>query len=155
MLVARERAYTCTSLIIDPYTTIHGYSPILPTASLQLSPWTVEQAFENMHAFFRLGPTLLTADVPKTADAITPDNTIGLPISGAKGTWSWLQPYAIGDVPKVDSSGTVPAVTTKEDDDTTYGEIPVTEDVGGKRYQKGPYTFVEGYLKLLGSLAAK
>jgi hypothetical protein len=166
MLIDRERHYTVTSILMDPYVSLHGYSPVLPTKQLTLSPWTIEEAMKSMHAFFRVGPSLMRDDVPKTlADAQagamkTDPITIKLPVSGGKGTWSWLQPYAI-DPPA--TAGGVPTGTaavsggtpTREEDDTKFAEIVVSEDAGGMRFDNGPFTFVEGYLQLMGSLAAK
>jgi hypothetical protein len=194
MLFDRERHYTVTSILMDPYVSIHGYSPILPTKTLTLSPWTVEEAMKNMHAFFRLGPSLLREDVPKTVDAALAIGTalkkdptarvfnLSLPISGSKGTWTWLQPYALPTPPppppppappKAGAPAGQPAgkppgapvpapkpVTPKdagkeEEKDTKYVEIPVIEDGGGMKFDNGPFTFVEGYLQLMGSLAGR
>ncbi len=40
--------YYVTSMLIDPYTPIHCYSPILPIKSLQLPPWYIQTAFRSM-----------------------------------------------------------------------------------------------------------
>ena len=166
MLIARERQYTVTSILMDPYTPIHGYSPILPTKKLQLAPWTVEEAMKSMHAFIHMGPISIVNDVPKTLAQVQSDTVIPLPLSGAKGTWTWLQPYAEA-VPTIapTSGGTVtgastvgnptPQPSTSEQDDTKFATIAVTQDAGSVNYAKGPYTFIEGYLQLMGTLAAK
>ena len=151
---AKALKYQVTSVLLDPYTAIHGYSPALPTKSLSLPLWTVQAAFEKMHAFFHVGPSLLTSDVPPTfekarkpvnarrSERTTPQQkqelpAIRLPVGGKTGTWTWLQPYPKEDV---------------EDADPRYAEIPVQEDLGNVRYAPGPYTFVEGYLQLMGKL---
>ena len=146
MTSAKARKYTVTSVLMDPYTPIHGYSPILPTKSLTLPPWTVQTAMDKMHAFFHLGPSLVAVDVPTAyadANAKNPDGTplaaVSLPISGRKGTWTWLQPYA------QDGADTVPQFATMD----------VQEDLGQKKFESAPYTFLEGYLQLIGRLDDK
>jgi len=135
---ATASKYTVTSLIIDPYTPIHAYSPILPTKTLILPPWTIQKAFRKMHAFFHLGPSLVTQDLPSTrAAASATGTTVKLPVSGRKGAWTWLQPYAVdGD------AGLSPQ----------YAQIEVQEDLGEVKFETAPYTFLEGYLQLMGSL---
>ena len=49
--------YLITILLIDPYTALHAYSPMLAIKEFQLPPWTIEQAFTRMTACFRLGPS--------------------------------------------------------------------------------------------------
>lgn len=142
---AKALKYEVTSALLDPYTAIHGYSPALPTKALSLPLWTVQDAFDKMHAFFHIGPSLLINDVPPTYDkavsqpqgATQPPPIISLPVSGKKGTWTWLQPYAKDDV---------------TDLDPRYAEIAVQEDLGNVKFAPGPYTFVEGYLQLMGRL---
>ena len=71
---ARTAQYTITTMLIDPYTPVHAYSPILPITTLQLPSWTIQRAFTRMTAFFRLGPSLLTQDVSTTYDDTRPLN---------------------------------------------------------------------------------
>jgi hypothetical protein len=101
-------AFTLKAMLIDPFTPIHAYTPILPIKSLQLPSWTIQAACQKMTAFFHLGPMLLTSDVPagytkkfqaqQVVDVGTvakPDDkapTVSLPISN-KQLWRWLQPY--------------------------------------------------------------
>ncbi|KAF8846409.1 hypothetical protein BDZ45DRAFT_756256 [Acephala macrosclerotiorum] len=133
---AHAAKFTVTSLLIDPYTAIHGFSPILPTKSLTLPSWTIQTAFQKMHAFFHLGPNLYTADVPRRiSDAETHGTVVKMPVSGNKGTWSWFQPYATSDPSQLDPE---------------YAEIEVQEDLVGQKWAKGPFTFLEGYLQLMG-----
>lgn len=142
MTNARTSKYTVTSLLIDPYTPLHGYSPILPTKTLKLPPWTIQTAMQNMHAFFHLGPNLVTTDVPKTYDAALAFREAAqpfkFPASGRKGTWQWLQPYAQDGV----------------DQDEKFVALDVQEDLGQTKFEAAPYTFLEGYLQLMGSLKA-
>lgn len=100
--------FTLKAMLIDPFTPIHAYTPILPIVSLALPSWTVQAACQKMTAFFHLGPMLMTTDVPTTysttyqaqqvvdpAVLAKPDPTaptVALPISN-KAVWRWLQPY--------------------------------------------------------------
>jgi hypothetical protein len=164
---AHAAHYTVTTLVIDPYTPIHAFSPILPTKSLKLPPWTIKQAFQKMHAFFHLGPSLLTHDVPRSPtearDMIAdPNYAVKLPVSGRKGLWQWLQPY-----PRPRSSGNsqvTPQKSSKQSTgrdahqsqvsglEPTYIPINVQEDLGQTKFEAAPYTFIEGYLQLMGNL---
>ncbi|MCJ1288288.1 hypothetical protein MMC26_007643 [Xylographa opegraphella] len=115
---ATAAKYLITTVLMDPYTAIHAYSPT---------------AFDKMSAFFRLGPSLLAVDMPPTLDlSKVPDAVVRLPISGRKGMWNWLQPYA------QDGSDAPPK----------FGSVAVEEDQGMVHYAPAPYTFVEGYLEL-------
>jgi hypothetical protein len=148
MVEAKNRKYLVTSLLVDPYTPLHGYSPILPTRSLKIPDWAVKTAMDKMHAFFHLGPSLVAVDVPGTyadANATNPDgsiaNSVGLPVSGTKGAWTWLQPYPQHGFA---ADGTeMPA---------QYATMGVTTDVGQVKFRPAPYTFLEGYLQLMGKL---
>ncbi len=124
---------------MGPYTSIHGYTPILPTKAPTIPSLVIQTAFEKMHAFFHLGLVLLTSDVPPAKDAAK-DKIASLPVSGRKGTWTWFQPYATSDA---------------NDLNPTYAEMQVQEDLGDKKYEKPPYTFIEGFLQLMGSLEQK
>lgn len=140
MLQAAAAQWTVKSLLVDPYTPLHAYSPVLPAAALQLPAWTVQTALRNMNAFFHLGPVLLVNDVPrslpaaKTAAAAT---TVRLPVAGRKGTWKWLQPYA-------------PAAGGAAATQADFAAFDVDEDHGSVKFAPAPYTFVEGYLTLAG-----
>jgi hypothetical protein len=108
-----------------------------------------------MTAFFRLGPSLLSQDVPATYNPdreLNPDSwatkrdspadpgsalpAIRLPISGKKGLWRWLQPYDVAGATEA-----LPRVTR-------YNEMDVNEEDTRIRKDAAPYTFVEGYLQL-------
>ncbi|KAF2839439.1 hypothetical protein M501DRAFT_954904 [Patellaria atrata CBS 101060] len=145
------------TMIVDPYTPLHVYTPILPVTELKLSAWTVQKALYKISAFFTLGPMLITRDIPHPYDEekpltpstwleiqrsdLKPDSdsaTIRLPIIGgaasAKGVWNWLQPYSVGD--------------TEESEETKYNALDVGQDDGRLRLDEGPYTMVEGFLQL-------
>ena len=113
-MAAKTSRLLVKSMIIDPYTPLHVYTPILPVKSLQLPAWTVQRALQKMSAFFHVGPTLLTKNLPTVYDDTKPltaeswmqaqrerqneqaSAKIRLPIGGAKkGTWEWLQPYRV------------------------------------------------------------
>ncbi|OQO04338.1 hypothetical protein B0A48_10949 [Cryoendolithus antarcticus] len=155
----RTDKYTVITAIIDPYTPVHAFSPSLPIKSLRLQPWTIQQAFSRMTAFFRLGPHLLSGDVPLYVDKPLSADTwntskgppdpsavsttgktaaapIRLPISGRKGMWQWLQPY---DLPGKDA---------KADRITRFNAMDVGEEDTKIRKERAPYTYVEGYLQL-------
>jgi hypothetical protein len=153
-------------MLIDPYTPFHAYSPILPIKSLILPPWTIQAAFSRMTAFFRLGPQLLSSDVPinYNPDAhLSPDSwntakesvdaatvaalkkgetaSIRLPLAGKKGLWQWLQPY---DLPN-DKEKPGPKDGTRV---TRFNALDVGEEDTKIRKDPAPYTFIEGYLQL-------
>ncbi|KAI1624653.1 hypothetical protein EDD37DRAFT_627652 [Exophiala viscosa] len=149
LTAAKAAQYTVTTMIMDPYTPIHGYSPILPTVSLTLPAWAVQQAFQKMHAFFHMGPILSTIDVPPTKD-MAASAQIKLPIAGKKGTWSWLQPYSTLPAPM---PAPAPAPTPGTQQNPEFATLSVTQDTGTENFRKGPYTLLEGYLELMGTLA--
>jgi hypothetical protein len=107
--VTAERAANLSlfACVLDPFTAMHVYSDLLPIAELKLPPWTVEKALGRMTAFFKVGPVLLTNDVPvlkgddlakhvlKPEDPpgnVLPGFQVALPTVG-KAEWAWLQPY--------------------------------------------------------------
>ncbi|KAK1777164.1 hypothetical protein QBC45DRAFT_198973 [Copromyces sp. CBS 386.78] len=127
MARAAAARWSIKSLLVDPYTPLHVYSPVLPSAALQLPAWTVQTALKRMEAFFRLGPVLVVDDVDVGG---TP---LRLPVPGSKGTWRWMQPVAAA------GGG-----------DATFVQLEVEEDHGRVKFAPGPYTFVEGFLALAG-----
>jgi hypothetical protein len=139
VLAAQALGHTVTSMLVDPYASMHGYSPILPTKRLTLPPWAVQAAFRKMHAFFRLGPLLLTSDVAASREDAQREGTfVKLPVSGKKGTWTWFQPYT--DAADADAL------------EPKYAQVEVRQDLGETKFVNGPYTFVEGFLQLEGNL---
>ncbi|ORY12601.1 hypothetical protein BCR34DRAFT_600494 [Clohesyomyces aquaticus] len=156
---AQAAQFTITTMLIDPYTPIHAYSPILPIKSLAVPPWSIQKAFTRMTAFFRLGPSLISVDVPAKYDdkrKLDPESwstplpdggasndkptmpAIRLPISGKKGLWRWLQPYDVKSEGKADTAP----------HDTLFNEMDVIQEDSTIRKDRPPYTFVEGYLQL-------
>lgn len=144
--------------IVDPFAPVHGYSSFLPPSALALPPWTWQGAMEKMTAFFRVGPVLLTGDVAPWAGneahalaagydlakkgAVVPGTGVGVPVGVAE--WAWLQPYVQG-TGAAETEGFLPLGIEKTD--------------GRPRFEKSPYTAVEGYLQLrapaVGGEAAK
>ncbi|QKX64039.1 uncharacterized protein TRUGW13939_11212 [Talaromyces rugulosus] len=161
--------------IVDPFTAIHAYSSFLPAQSLQLAPWTWQDAMSKVTAFFHAGPITLTADVKEydPARALTQDNMnedpphqVGLPgLTGGK--WSWLQPYVDpSDELSTEDEGTdsggsdasSPADADSQPPSESAGltppifnsyEIGQTEKRLAKPgFESGPYTAIEGFLHL-------
>lgn len=145
-----RRGYV-TAMLVDPFTPVHCYTPILPIQSLLLSNWTIQSALQKITAFFHLGPISVTADVPTTfnpamepkelaAQGPYPDGTpsVNLPMS-SRARWRWLQPYAEPNAAEPDGSGI----------ETKYNALPLGTDDGSPRFMPGPYSMLEGYLQLL------
>jgi hypothetical protein len=131
--------------LMDPFTAIHGYSGILPVKELRLPHWIVEKALQKMTYFFKIGPLLVPNDVPAqyskdyavTADSDDAANQklapgFELPVPAvAVGNWMWLQPYPEG-----------------------YNALALSKKQDSlARFEKAPYTAVEGYLQLKGPLS--
>jgi hypothetical protein len=103
----RSSHLSVVSALVDPFTAIHAYSGILPVSSLKLSEWIVQQALTKMTAFFRMGPLLLTTDVPEYVDAakltiqnqdeVLPGSAVAIPAVGT-GQWGWYDHF---DTPHV------------------------------------------------------
>lgn len=129
--------------IIDPYSSVHASTGILPIKAIQLSPWVVEAAMRKITTFFRLGPLLVTNDLPKptafldslpTTNDITSSGTskVELPATTPVDKWSWLQPYLVG----VDEKFVVAGLANP-------GSLR-------PKWEKTPYTALEGYLLAFG-----
>jgi hypothetical protein len=103
-----NKNFRLAAMLVDPFTPIHAYTPILPIVSLTLPSWTIQSACQKMTAFFHLGPMSMTSDVPtkyrgkfQAEQVVDPSvlakpdpdaPTVKLPISN-KALWRWLQPY--------------------------------------------------------------
>ena len=142
------------AMLVDPFTPVHAYNPVLPIKKLQLPGWTIQAALQNMTAFFHMGPISVTEDVtlpynptlePKALVIQPPfppgTATIDLPMS-SRAKWRWLQPYAmLVDSPHDD--------TDKSGLQTKYNAFPLGTEDGLPKFTPGPYTMLEGYLQLL------
>lgn len=140
----RNRELHTFGAIIDPFTPIHAWTSILPARSLQLPPWTWQQAMDKMTAFFHAGPLNVTADVldydvnrPLTTKTmrVKPPVNVALPALGAA-DWNWLQPYD-------DKNAGVDGVPLFN----SYG-IENKGNILQPGFQPGPYTAIEGFLQL-------
>lgn len=140
--------------ILDPFTAVHAYSSFLPTIALQLPPFTWQSAMSKMTAFFHLGPLLVPTDVmaflssdkakkvPIPPDVTTPapgdkskTNKIPIPAMGLA-EWRWRQPWMDAD--------------EKE----TMIDLEIETLDQRPRFEKAPYTAIEGYLELVAPLSA-
>ncbi|KAK4040197.1 hypothetical protein C8A01DRAFT_35799 [Parachaetomium inaequale] len=144
--------------ILDPFTPLHVYSDLLPIAALALPPWTVERALARMTAFFRVGPLLVPADVPALAGqelakhVLRPGDAPGAVLQGSevaapcvgKARWAWLQPYYDPDAGGVKAGG---AGGKMELVPPPYVALGVGGVDGTPRFEAGPYTAVEGFLR--------
>lgn len=159
IMATRLANYSVFSAIMDPFVAIHAYSGILPVGSLQLPQWTIAQAMQSMTAFFHYGPLLVTQPVPKNFDpnylaGLVPevvDQTDRVAIPALKSAkWAWLQPYQVLPTDRDDDAGAEDRGTDPVADKfTQYAALAVTPSDQKPRYEKGPYTAVEGYLQLL------
>ena len=155
---AQLRVY---GVLMDPFSPVHAYSGILPVRELSLPPWTWQAAMARMKAFFHAGPLVVTSSIPsfvpaRELDPAVPvtlpdvqpkEGTVVLPAM-ASGNWAWLQPYY----------PTTPG-TRASDGEPDNGEAPAQErfmplplsaDDERARFEKGPYTAIEGYLMMVG-----
>jgi len=108
-----------TSLLIDPLTSVHAYTQILPVLELQLPQWATKKALQNLSAIIRAGPVLITNDLNNQPVEI---------LQPSSGQWSWLDPQtSVGFDPQE-------ILTTK---------IKVVPEI-----KPGTYTAIEGFLKL-------
>ena len=140
----RNRQLKVCSAIMDPFTPVHAYSSFLPARSLQLPPWTWQDAMNRMTAFFHAGPLTVTADVAAyqpsrqlTTDNVqdVPPSAVSLPALGS-GEWNWLQPY-------VDEHGGADSGPVFN----SYG-IDQKANLQMPGFERGPYTAIEGFLQL-------
>lgn len=160
------KRYHVKAVLVDPYTPIHIYSPILPVKALQLPAWTVQSACRKMTAFFHLGPMLITrdvapfaqvqkavADISGGAQADVPPNP-PLPVV----TDPTQPPPVVPAPPSISIPMSVknkwrwlqPYVQGDGDGrHTEFGSLPIVEEDGKPKFPPAPYTAVEGYLQLL------
>jgi hypothetical protein len=171
--IEHYKRYHVKAVIMDPFTPIHLYSPILPITTLKLPSWTVQDACRKMTAFFHLGPMLVTRDVPTyatlkrfnllaTADTQggaggqVPVPTLGKTDTGFDKDGNKLP---LPDPPSIAIPMSVKDKwrwlqpydknQTGEQEPTTFGSLPLVEDDGKPKLPPGPYVATEGYLQLL------
>lgn len=136
----RNRKMKVYGAIMDPFTPVHAFSSFMPTKSLQLPPWTWQDAMQNITAFFHAGPLSVTHDVgvydrshPLTTKSMkdAPPRNVAFPSLGA-GDWNWLQPFDEKlDLPLFNAFG-----------------IEKKGNIISPGFEKGPYTALEGFLQL-------
>lgn len=147
IITTRNKNLSAFGAIVDPFTPVHGYSSFLPTETLTLPSWTWQGAMNKMTAFFHMGPVMVTQDVPDyqkkyklTADydltkpdMVVPGSAVAIPALGVA-DWDWLQPY-------IDPEETV-------NDGRVYTPLGVGKLDNRPRFEKAPYTAIEGYFQL-------
>lgn len=126
-------------VLMDPFSSVQVSTGILPTAAIQLSPWVVEAAMRTITAFFRLGPLLVTADLPAPSTFLpnlptaaefrsSEAGKLTLPAVTAVNKWAWLQPYLEQQQQQFVAAGLQNAPSA------------------APGWEKTPYTALEGYL---------
>jgi hypothetical protein len=167
------KRYQVKAVIMDPFTPIHLYTPILPIKSLKLPSWTVQDACRKMTAFFHLGPMLITRDVPTyatlkrfglLATADTQGGAGGTPPVPTLGDKDTSVDKDGNKLPLPDPPSIALPMSVKdkwrwlqpydknqtgEQEPTTFGSLPLVEDDGKPKLPAGPYVATEGYLQLL------
>lgn len=127
-------------VLMDPFSSVHVSTGILPTAAIQLSPWVVEAAMRTIAAFFRLGPLLVTADLPAPSTFLphlptavefrrSEATKLTLPAITAVNKWAWLQPYL-----------------EQQQQRQFVAAGLQTAPSAAPGWEKTPYTALEGYL---------
>jgi hypothetical protein len=119
-LTQHDATLAVFGMITDPFLSVHAYSAILPNLPLQLPTWAVETALQQMTAFWRAGPLVVTSNPLGGRPSAT--QKIGIPLaapaasaSGQGATYNWLQPSWVSlevDTPAADGSGAVLKTTT-------------------------------------------
>lgn len=133
--------------LMDSFLPITAFSSILPRSNLRLPEWTWQDALQRMTAFFHLGPIIVTEDVEKyrnqgkplpsdyrldnpALDPTIPNSAVGMP-SLQTGNWAWLQPF-----------------TEDGKTDPEYKSLGLGKLDNRPKFERGPYTAIEGYLQL-------
>jgi hypothetical protein len=161
---------TMLGVLMDPFSSIHFYSGILPIASLALPTWSLQSAMHRMTAFFHVGPLLVThagikydpkAELSQTYDLASapevhtpsdpnaPPGTeasvpkpIGVPLPSIKSAdWNWLAPF----VPALDTQSKSGETMAR---DTVYNPFVIEHVDNQPKFENGPYMAIEGFLQL-------
>ncbi|KAF3936838.1 hypothetical protein ABW19_dt0204760 [Dactylella cylindrospora] len=139
--------------LVDPFTAVHCFASILPIQSLALPPWTWQESIKKMTAFFHIGPMLQPADVPQpksqtgSTAALDPDpnnGAVSIPVQPAD--WVWLQPYFQQNETEDQNSDTT--------DQRIFVPMQVDKVDSRPKFEKAPYTVIEGYLQMRGPLVS-
>lgn len=129
-------------MLVDPFIPVHAYSSILPNSTLQLPPWTIQDAMKRMTAFFHFGPLVFTSDIPRVFTKALPSDYL---IADKD---SYLDPGATVDLP-------VPSVTDfvwlspyDVQGETKFSAFAVGTSDNRPKFEPGPYTALEGFLQM-------
>lgn len=150
---------TVFGCIVDPFLALHAYTGggVAPVQALKLPEWTWQTALQRMTAFFHFGPLMVTGDVPGFDDRyVLPGGNYAadlgrltvpgaaLPLPSLKtADWRWLQGYmAQGGDGEGNSEG------DDEDPPQKYMALALGKLDATPRYERGPYTAIEGYLQM-------
>ncbi|KAL5324745.1 hypothetical protein ACEPPN_009293 [Leptodophora sp. 'Broadleaf-Isolate-01'] len=147
-----DNKFTVFGAIMDPFTSLHFYTAILPIQTLTLPPWTIGSAMKKMTAFFHMGPLVVVDNISEKLDttkildnSYSYDNWGKFMVTDGGGVgglgipalnmadWAWLQPFQGED---------------KQEDGPDYNAFGLRKIDNAPRWVKGPYTAVEGYLQL-------
>jgi hypothetical protein len=130
--------------LIDPFVPVHAYTQLLPLKLLSLPSWVISSGISRVSTFFRMGPLLLSSDVPAfdSTKVVAHDYTLdeqNKPTMTGKiavptfpqADWVWLQPYLDSKMP-----------------DTAYNFVDLESLPAAPTFPPIPYTAVEGYLQM-------
>lgn len=132
--------------IIDPYMPVHIATGILPSTTLKLPQWVIDQTLKKLRLLLRGGPILTRGDLPdaelsadswKQQPMNQPMAEACVPALTDKGEWSWLQPI-------------VPDYAEEREDDSYLPKfIPYNLKAAPAEYplEMGPHTVLEGFYK--------
>ncbi|CAJ0550011.1 Ff.00g099410.m01.CDS01 [Fusarium sp. VM40] len=131
--------------IVNPYQPVHIATGILPSTTLKLPQWIIDQTIKKLRILLRGGPVLTRSDLPgidtsldswkKPMNQTTAEACI--PALTDKGEWSWLQPNL--------SAYTVPG----DEDEYLPQFVPYNLKSASSDYplEMGPHTVLEGFYK--------
>ncbi|KAF5555347.1 hypothetical protein FMEXI_1518 [Fusarium mexicanum] len=131
--------------IVDPYQPVHIATGILPSTTLKLPQWIIDQTLKKLRILLRGGPVLTRSDLPgidtsldswkKPMNQTTAEACI--PALTDKGEWSWLQPNL------------APYTLPGDDDEYLPQFVPYNLKSAPSDYplEMGPHTVLEGFYK--------
>ncbi|KAF7558166.1 hypothetical protein G7Z17_g103 [Cylindrodendrum hubeiense] len=132
--------------IIDPYQPIQIATGILPSTTLKLPQWIIDQTLKKLRILLRGGPVLTRSDLPGVDTSAeswkTPMNQTTaeacIPALTDKGEWSWLQPNLSA------------YVEPGNDDECLPKFVPYNLKSAPSDYplEMGPHTVLDGFYKV-------
>jgi hypothetical protein len=138
--------------IVDPYMPVHVATGILPSTTLKLPQWSIDQTLRKLRVLLRGGPVLTRGDLPDVdvaggsweahtsaaaAKEKKPAAEACLPALTEHGEWSWLQPV-------------VPSHVELDNEDVYLPKfLPYSLKTAPADYplETGPHTVLEGFYK--------